>query len=274
MKRLAVNVAKNFKYYLYFWKFGFHLQIMYRFNSLMILLGTTSWVLIDILFYQVTVSKINVLGGWTLAELVVLSSVVNLLFMQSRIFYQDGFEQTVERINNGDFDLYLAKPVSSQLLSILLPPDFTKIVFAPTTVILFILAYNIDNQIYFSAGGIHIFLSIMMILLSFLINYSLYLIFTTFSFFAGRVEAVLDFYEGMVDFMKYPLEIYQGFLRVILGGILPVGLLASIPAMILLGKVERPFTLACNYFLLSLVFLVISQIFWRFGLKHYSSASS
>jgi ABC-2 type transport system permease protein len=54
--------------------------------------------------------------------------------------------------------------------------------------------------------------------------------------------------------------------------VLPVAFLATIPAKALLGKASGAFLLFAAAW--AFAFFVLSRLFWRFALRHYTSASS
>ena len=71
---------------------------------------------------------------------------------------------------------------------------------------------------------------------------------------------------------RYPLGLYPGWLRLVLTWIIPVGAITTIPAGMLTGAVTLP-SLALMTMFLTLLLLAASALF-RFGIRHYKSASS
>ncbi len=274
MKRLGASFKRYIKYYLLFWKFAFNLQFAYRFDTFVIIISVLSYNILDFLFYKISVDRLTTLGGWSVSELIVLAAVANLFWMVVKILYENNFEVAIEKINSGDYDFYLLKPISIQYMSFFFPPDFIKISFLPLVVFFMWLANHYDSSVFSNVDVWSILNATISFSYMVVINYCLSLIVVTMSFYAERVDQILSFFDKMQDFMKYPLEIFQGFFKIFLGVILPVGLFSGVPAKILLGKVENVPQTLIQYFGLTIVFVIISQVMWRAGLRRYSSASS
>jgi ABC-2 type transport system permease protein len=71
---------------------------------------------------------------------------------------------------------------------------------------------------------------------------------------------------------RYPMDIYPSGLRYLLTFILPVAFFAYFPALQLVR--EPSFTVAGQAILLAIIFFFLSRAWWRYSMKHYSSASS
>ena len=72
-----------------------------------------------------------------------------------------------------------------------------------------------------------------------------------------------------------PDSIYSGFIRKILFTILPMALVASVPARLLLNGLtyQNQKYLICQVIVVIVLFL-ISRLIWTIGLKRYESAQS
>jgi ABC-2 type transport system permease protein len=71
---------------------------------------------------------------------------------------------------------------------------------------------------------------------------------------------------------RYPLDIFQGFLKIFLIYFLPLVFIAQIPAQALLGMLSPAKIL--SVFIVTAAFLCVSLVFWMMGLKNYLSAST
>ncbi len=76
----------------------------------------------------------------------------------------------------------------------------------------------------------------------------------------------------MSRFIERPDRIYTGFARVILTTVLPFALMASVPARFFLEPFDT--RLALHAALVLVAFTGAVSVFWRIGLRAYSSASS
>ncbi|XTZ11189.1 MAG: ABC-2 family transporter protein, partial [cyanobacterium endosymbiont of Rhopalodia yunnanensis] len=84
-----------------------------------------------------------------------------------------------------------------------------------------------------------------------------------------NVTAVL---KGLLEAGRYPVSAYPTVYRFFFTFVIPVTFLTTVPAEVLLGKIEALWILVATLIALSLLF--ISHYFWQFALRFYTSASS
>jgi ABC-2 type transport system permease protein len=87
-----------------------------------------------------------------------------------------------------------------------------------------------------------------------------------------RVDNLWILSENVTQIARFPLDIYQSAIRRLLTYALPLAFLALMPA----SQLVRGFDPAMVGLGLvwAFVFAFGSRWFWRFGLRHYTSASS
>lgn len=79
-------------------------------------------------------------------------------------------------------------------------------------------------------------------------------------------------FDGLFQLARYPIGLYPGWSRLILTWIIPVGVITTIPAAALTGKVVHSDILIAG-FLAAILFTGAVQLF-KYSLKQYTSASS
>jgi ABC-2 type transport system permease protein len=77
----------------------------------------------------------------------------------------------------------------------------------------------------------------------------------------------------MLAFGRYPLDIYNPFIRFLLSWVIPFGFAAFYPSTELLGHFEYRWYVALLP-LLTAVFLAASVMLWNRGVRNYSSTGS
>ena len=102
--------------------------------------------------------------------------------------------------------------------------------------------------------------------------YCFWLILTTSAFFIVRMDELHELWEGIYQSGRWPVGLYPGWLRISLTFLVPIAFAVTLPAEALTARLT-PETLALAA-AFALVLLVIARWWWRFGLKHYSGASS
>ena len=117
-----------------------------------------------------------------------------------------------------------------------------------------------------------------LLLLSVAIYYSLMLIFASTSVWLGRNQGLYEFWFYITIFARYPRDIYRGSwaadaLRFGFSFVLPILLVVTVPAEVIVGRVFQPRFLAVLVLAAGLCLVVSRWVFHR-ALRAYGSASS
>ena len=106
------------------------------------------------------------------------------------------------------------------------------------------------------------------------IHYSIMLNLAAVSFWIVRAQGLVYGYFNFLNIARYPHVIYPRLFRLIFSWIIPVVIVANIPARILIKSLGQPLPLMLQMIAASLIIFWSSRVFWRFALRRYSSASS
>ena len=107
-------------------------------------------------------------------------------------------------------------------------------------------------------------------------HYSIMLNLAAVSFWIVRAQGLVYGYFNFLNIARYPDVIYPRLFRLIFSWIIPVVIVANIPARLLIKSFGQPGLVdaAPDRRRHRLSFSGSSRIFWRFAFRHYSSASS
>ncbi len=94
------------------------------------------------------------------------------------------------------------------------------------------------------------------------------------SFWIVRAQGLVYGYFNFLNIARYPDAIFPPLFRFIFGWIIPVVIVANIPARLLIKSLGQPSWLMFHLVIASTIIFWLSRVFWRFALRHYSSASS
>jgi len=90
------------------------------------------------------------------------------------------------------------------------------------------------------------------------------------------VCAVLDnlayLFSAVFDAARWPIQVFQGFWRILFTLVIPLALMTTYPAMAMLGRLEGRTALAALGG--ALLFAAVSRFLWRAAIRSYTSASS
>jgi ABC-2 type transport system permease protein len=79
-------------------------------------------------------------------------------------------------------------------------------------------------------------------------------------------------FDALFQMARYPVGVYPGWLRFVLTWVLPVGVMTTVPAQALTGRL--PVGILAGSVALALVLFVSASALFRLGLRRYASASS
>ncbi len=250
-----------------FWSTSLEAELEYRWNflvaSLTSCLNLVGSIFSLFLFYRTGYH----FAGWSWAEAMMVLSFFILLQGISSTLFEPNLNRIVNHIQQGTLDYILLKPISSQfwlslrVISIWGIPD---LLFA-----LIVMIYS-GRQLHLSWHSY--LLSLLPILTSCLILYSIWYLLATTSIWFVKVNNITEVLRGVLQAGRYPISAYPVMYRAFFTFVIPIVFLTTVPAETVLHRV--PTNLAIGSFLLAIVLPIIANLFWRYALRFYTSASS
>lgn len=266
---MAINLKRHFKVILVLYRFWFMRILEFRaevisWSILSIMWGFTGFFVAELIFGQV-----NSIAGWNKNQVLILVAVQAIFDSTMWAFIFPSILSFAGTIQNGKLDFYLLKPINARFLL-----SFSKFEFDnyPRLIVMSLLLVYllIGSSVKFSILSTLEFFSLM--LMGFFIFYCLFFAIATTSFWFIRFFNLEDFLQILISVGRYPTYVFKGGARFLFFNILPIVFVATFPVQALLGKVEAKLFIVG--LILCLLFFVVSQFFWNFALKNYSSASS
>lgn len=117
-----------------------------------------------------------------------------------------------------------------------------------------------------------LFVFIISLLIGFIILYSVWFLIAASSIWFVKTWNATEVLRALLAAGRYPVSAYPVILRFIFTLVLPVAFLTTFPAEAILGELK--FNILFFGLILSSLFFIFSRLFWKFALKHYTSASS
>jgi len=217
----------------------------------------------------VVFSYTNALGGWHPDEMLALVGVYFLIGGVISLVIQPGMSDLIDSVREGTLDFTLTKPEDAQLLvSIQRVAFFSLIDLLLGLGVLVAALARLGEKI----GGWQAAAFVGMLLAGGVIVYSFWLFLASLSFWFVRVENLLEIFRSMYEAGRWPVSLYPGWLRFGLTFIVPVAFATTVPAEALTGRLNTLTLLGA--FGLALLLFVLTRLFWKLGLKHYSGASA
>ncbi len=244
-------------------------EMSFRGNFIIRTITDAVFLLIYFIFFSVLFTKIPEVAGWKKDELLLLIGtfhIINSLFLS--IFYPN-LVMVPEHIKRGTLDNFLLKPMESQILLSINNIDIGSLCNVFLGLILVSLS-TVNLTIAYSLEGVLGYLFTIIVGLTIL--YHLFFIIILSSFWLQDASWCASFYLTLNNYMDKPAEIYTGVIGRILMYLVPLALVANIPAGILLERDIR--TLILIELLVLAVASFLSRFLWKAGINKYESASS
>ena len=244
-------------------------EMEYRSNFFANILNTASSVGFALLTLQVFFFQTDEIGGWTFEQVLVLLGVFNALEGVVEMVLRPNIGRIVQHIRKGTFDLILTKPVDSQFYL-----SFRHIVFWPMTDVL--LGFGLVGYAAVAMGipitAVNVLLFLLLFGAGVLTLYAIWMILMTMSFWFVKVENLTFLFSSLFETARFPVQVYKGWLRLLLTFVFPVAVLTTFPAAAFTGQL----TLGQAFIslIVMIVLLTVARLFWKTALRHYTSASS
>jgi ABC-2 type transport system permease protein len=224
-----------------------------------------------LLFFWVLFQHIPTLNGWIFEEVILITSMATISFgIWGMFFAGPTFWHVEHLIRSGDFDNYMTRPVKPLTFLLLESFDTDEIGTLLTGIAMFLYATS-------ALGVTWSITTILMALIFFIsgavIITSTFIIFSTPSFWIVRGGAIGEIMFKLMDFIKYPLNIFNPIVMMFLTFALPLAFVSYYPAQVILQKGT---TLYLGYLtpVVAIITFLIANKVWDFAMKKYTSTGS
>ncbi len=253
----------------YFFKFSAARSLQFRMDFFFRIIMDSIFYAVNILFFHIIYSHTTAIVGWDIGQVLVFIScyfIVDALYMS---FSSTNIWWLPQFINKGDLDYYLTRPVSSLFFLSFKDFSINSMINLFIAVGIFIFSViKLDTSISFS----QYFWFVLLMINGYFIHHMLALTFIIPTFWFHKSDGLMNVYFTATRFAERPHRIYRGITRIIITTVLPFAFIASFPAQILLEGLESSIIIR-SFITTSLLFILV-VLFWRAGLRSYSSASS
>jgi ABC-2 type transport system permease protein len=250
-----------------FWGTAIAAEMEYRLNFLIASITSLGYQVGSFFSLSLFYQNGYTFGGWKWEEAAIVLGTFTILQGFSATFLAPNLNQIVKHVEKGTLDFVLLKPISSQLwLSThrLSPWGFPDLMFGSAIVI-----YAASKL---GIGPLAFLPALLPLGFGFVIIYSLWFILGATSIWFTKIYNVTEVLRGLLEAGRYPIVAYPAAYRFFFTFVVPVVFLTTIPAETLLGRVQMGWIIGSG--LLAAALLWVSNWFWRFALRFYTSASS
>ncbi|MCE9614705.1 MAG: ABC-2 family transporter protein [Lentisphaerae bacterium] len=255
--------------YGYCLRFSFSRAMEFRVDFCFRIVMDVFFYFIDIVFFRIIYLHTTTLGGWDENQAMVFVGCFLLLDALDMTVLANNLYQLPQSINRGDLDYHLIRPVSP--LFMLSLRDFAANSFVNLLMAFGILGYFLSRYTGpITPGGLILLAG--SLCMGFLLRYLMRMLTIIPVFWWHRGQGLQMMFWHMTRFIERPDRIYTGAVRVLLTTVLPFALMASVPVRFFFEPFDPGLFLHVSAVLAA--FIVVVAVFWRAGLRAYSSASS
>lgn len=223
---------------------------------------------VSLIFIFIVFQNTENIVGWSFEQILLLYGVTRISIGISGYCFDELFDIGPRYIRSGEFDKILLRPVHPLISIIGASREFVSI--ADFFIGLGITMY----MLYRLAIPITILLIIKIIFFSIvgaLIIGAINTIFSISSFWTYRSNEVIWSFYRMYTFAEYPLDIYNGFIKILITVILPFAFVAYYPTMDYLGLNNYMIYLSP---IIAIILWIIAIKLWNLALNKYRSTGT
>ena len=207
------------------------------------------------------------LGGWSWEQALIVLGLFTVMTGLSAMLLSPNLNRLVGHVQSGTLDFVLLKPIDSQfwLSTRTVSPWGVPDVLAGLGVLVYAAA-----RLGLAAGDVA--WALVPLVAGVVVLYAVWFILASTSIWFVKVGNVTHVLQSFLEAGRYPLSAYPVALRVVFTAVVPVAFITTVPAEAMLGRVTPGWYAAA--IALAATLLAVSRGFWRFALRHYTSASS
>tara|TARA_Y100001968_G_scaffold324496_1_gene363971 strand:- start:35048 stop:35836 length:789 start_codon:yes stop_codon:yes gene_type:complete len=252
-----------------FWSTALAVQLEYQINFLIELIAMFGTLLGSIFILSLFFRQGYQLGTWSWEAALIIQGIYTFLDGVTNTFLRPNLTEIVNYVREGTLDYVLLKPIDSQFwlsTRTLAPSGLPEMLLG----LALIIWASIKAGVLFNINSV--IFSLIMLLASIVILYSIWFLVAATSIWFVKTWNATEVLRALLAAGRFPVNAYPLTLRFIFTFILPITFLTTVPAQMILGQNDIILIVLGVSF--AFVFYFLSRNFWRFALRHYTSASS
>lgn len=244
-------------------------EMEFRANFFIGIIRQIAWFSVFVFLIEVIFQHTSSIAGWNKGEVLTVLALSRLIEGLMRMIFTDNILKIPEAIRQGKIDFILLKPLPAQWYA-----AFERVTIYELGNIIAgcaLLAYALTLQSVSLNVGTFIVFTIL-VAAGVTIFYSLLIGLCSLGFILERFESFYAFIVILTEPFTVPFDVFPRAPRIAITYLLPLAFVIFVPAQALTGRLhwwQMPLAIG-----LAAIFLFLSNVAWRAGLRRYSSASS
>ncbi len=246
-------------------------EMSFKANFILWMIVEVLWFAGQIVFIDVLYLYVNTIGDWTKWEVVLLVGTHQIIGQLFQAFFYVNVANLPELVRTGKLDFMMILPIDPQFAVSTRQFGLDNVINAILGVALVLFSLV---KLHLTPGIEQVFLYGVALVLGVAIHYSIMFFLAAVSFFIVRAQGLIYGYYSLFNIARYPDVIFRGFFKAVFSWVIPVILVANVPARVLVRGLEQPGLLWFQLPLATLFVVCGSRLFFKAALNRYSSASS
>jgi ABC-2 type transport system permease protein len=248
---------------------AFLAQMEYRANFVASLVLSALWPFWVVSLVSVFFHHSDHLGGWSFNEALLVLGLYDIFIGFMETVLAPNVQQLHQHVEEGTLDFVLLKPANSQFLSTLTACNLFRLFdVAIGFGLIAVGLYRLDHV----PDPAELAAFAVMLPAGMVTVYSIWVLLATLSFWFVRADNFAELFIGFYETGRFPVSIYNQWIRRVLTFVVPVAFLTTFPAAMLLGQASWVYV--PGSVIVAGVLFVAAHRFWNYAVRFYSSASS
>ena len=247
---------------------SFARELEFRANFFAKIFQNAIWISFFLLILLVIYRNTDSVAGWGRGDSFILAATIFMMTSVGTAIFMSIME-IPQQVRMGTLDFIVTKPIDSQFWISTRRFNFDKVGTFVAGIVMLVVGVMQSQA---SPNAVDWACYLVLTIASLVIYYSVSLILMTTGVWLVRVDNLWVLTETMTDVARFPIDIYGSGIRSFLTFVLPMAFVATIPASQLVHGANLTMTLLGIVW--AAFFFWLAREFWKFAMRHYTSASS
>ena len=266
---MVADLIRHFRVIRRLWLISVQKDLTFRWQFAADLLDECASVALSLLLFDIAFAHAPTIAGWSQDQAVLLVGVFQIYSVLIMAFLMPNLEAISRTVFQGQLDSLLLRPVSVQLMLSLRSVRVTSLLRLIPGLAIVVWALDSLGSVpspldFVVAGGL--------LLSGLVIVYAIWFATLTVEFWCEGLWSMELLVPALFEYGRFPDGVFLGLAKTVFLTVLPVIVVANYPLHALLG--DWSIGMVLYALCLAVIFMIISRMQWRLGLRRYSSASS
>ena len=228
------------------------------------------WFGLQLTFIAVIYSHTDRIATWSKWEVVLLTGASQFIQQLFHAICLNNIVALSEHVRTGRLDFMLLLPINSRFLISLRTVDLGSLVGSLGG--LSVMAYACYQMSLVPSVGQCLAFAALCVF-GIVIHYALMFLLACVSFMSVKAQGIVWGYYNLFNIARLPDGAFQGMFRLFFTFCIPMLLVSNVPVKLLANKLDSPWELV-SLLVMAVACWIVSELGWRWAIKHYTSASS